>query len=76
MAGEGHFRQGCEQPAVRAVVIGQRQARFTQVGHDRGEFQQPLRVIEVRRLVTQRAVDLRECRGTETIAATAQINQP
>ena len=75
VAGEGHFAQGHQQPAVGAVVIGQQQAVAVEFLDEGEEGLHGPRVVEVRRVMADLLVDLRQRRTAEAIAALAQVDQ-
>ena len=75
MTGEGHLHQGDEQAAVGSVVVGDEFA----IAHQRldgvEEALELDRVVQIRRLVTQLAIDLGQGRGAEALLAVAKVDE-
>jgi hypothetical protein len=74
-AGERHLRQGGEQAAVGAIVVGE-QALFRQqpLGHLE-EGDQIVGVIQVRRHIADLAEHLGQRRAGQAVLAAAQVDQ-
>ena len=72
VTGKRHLGQGDEQATVGAVVVGDQLA----IGHQRlngvEEAFELDRIVEIRRLVTQLAIDLRQRRCAEALLAVCQ----
>src|SRR5215472_17202926 len=76
MPGEGHLEERDEQPAIGAIVVGAQQLRGAQFSQRRRELEQPARLVEIRRLLSDLAVHLRERRGPEAVPAGGEIDEP
>ncbi len=74
-AGEGHLAQGGEQAAVGAVVVGQDHAPGVELLDHPEEGLEGLRVVQVRRVVADLLVDLRQGRAGEAVGALAQVDE-
>ncbi len=73
--GEGHFRDGGEQAAVGAVVVGQQQAVLVEVLNGGEEGLQRIGILQVRGRIAHLAVDLREAGGAQAVLALAEVDQ-
>ncbi len=75
VTGEGHLHQGDKQAAVGAVVVGDEFA----IAHQRldgvEEALELDRVVQIRCLVTQLAIDLGQRGGAETLLAVAKVDE-
>ena len=73
---ERHLQQRHEQSAVGAVVIRAQHARGARFRQRRREACEPLRLVEVRRLLAELPVNLRQRRGAQAVAMSGQVDEP
>ena len=71
---ERHLGQRREQAAVGDVVIGEQRAVGDAAAARREERRQPRAVVEVRRVVAELPVDLRQRRAAQPLPAAAEID--
>jgi len=75
VAGEGHLRQGGQEPAVGAVVVGAHEAAAVEVLNRLEEGLEELRVVQVRWDLAHGLVHLGEGRGADAVAPLAQVDE-
>ena len=75
VAGKGHLGEGHEEAAVGAIVVREHQSRSTQLGECRVEPLDPLRLVQVRRLVARLPEHLGQDRPTESHPAPGEGHQ-
>ena len=75
MAGEGHFTDRREQPAIGAVMVGEQLAFLVQALDQREKGFQLRRLIQVGTGISQLAMDLAEDAAAQSILATPEIKQ-
>ena len=75
VAGKGHFRQGHQQTAVGAVVVGQQFTLRHQGLHRIPEAFQLRDIAHVSRLVAELAIDLRQRRRAQRVVPFTEVDQ-
>ena len=75
VAGKGHFRQGDQQAAVGAVVVGQQFTLRHQGLHRIPEAFQLRDIAHVSRLVAELAIDLRQRRRAQRVVPFTEVDQ-
>ncbi len=73
--GKGHLGQSGEQATVGAVVVGKQQLVLVQALDHGKEGLEVFGIVQIRHLLADLVVDLRQRRAAQTVLATAQINQ-
>ena len=75
VAGEGHFRQGGVQAAVRTVMVGQQLVVAIELLNGGEEAFQVFRAVHVRRFIAQLLQHLRQGGSAEAVLAATQVDQ-
>ena len=74
-ASKSHFGERDEQPSIRTIVIGENFVLTTQIRQGRRQREQLSRVIQIWAFRPDLSGHLRQCRSTQTLLATRQIDQ-
>src|SRR5690606_30465767 len=75
VAGKGHLQQGGDQATVGAVVVGKQLAVGVEPLDHGEEGLQVFRIVQVRHLLAELGMGLRQDGGAEAVLAAAQVDQ-
>ncbi len=72
---KGHLQQAGQQPAIRAIVVGEQASFPVEALNGLKEENKLFRGIQIRRLAPRLAIALSERAAAQTVSAVAQVNQ-